>query len=178
MLLHHFSLTLKQGESFLVRAPNGAGKTSLLRALYGLLPLAQGNVTPLHAPHCLFLGHQDGLSSSLTVEDNLMFRARLWNIPHAQTHIHHILETHELAPLRHRPIERLSAGQRQKIAIASLALPPNTKIWLMDEPDHHLDETQTQWLTRLIGHHTKRGGGAIIATHRALDVPSSSTIQL
>ena len=73
------SFELGAGEALVTTGPNGSGKSTLLRAIAGLLPVADGEIEldgcgeGLSREYCHYLGHKNGLKSTLTVAENLEF---------------------------------------------------------------------------------------------------------
>src|SRR3954465_13870836 len=135
-------LDVAAGEIVLLQGPNGAGKTSLLRARAGLLPLVDGVAEVLG--HDLrvdrrsvrrsvgLLGHATFLYDDLSVIDNIRFavkasRADAGRVPEAMAAL--ALD----GRLRSVSVNRLSAGQRRRVAIAIL-LARAPELWLLDEP--------------------------------------------
>ena len=174
------SLTLRDGETLMLRGPNGAGKSTLLRALAGLLPLTAGRVTLdghdlARDPDAVIerlahAGHLDAIKLQLTVAENLTFWAGLFGGEVAPA-----LATFELTPLADRPAQLLSAGQRRRLGLARLMLAPR-RLWLLDEPTVALDTAAVARLVAAIRVHADAGGMAIIATH--IDLPLAATREL
>src|SRR5215210_4062914 len=122
-------LTVDAGEVVLLRGPNGAGKTTLLRALAGLVPVVDGEATVLGVDlrrrprgvrrHVGLLGHGSGLYDDLTVLDNARFWARAAGrgAPEAEAALTRLGVADRLLGV---PVSRLSAGQRRRVALASV----------------------------------------------------------
>lgn len=178
-LFKDLSFTIHEGELLLVRGANGSGKSTLLHLIYGLLPSQAVHwmrIGDNYAPISLFIGHHDGLTPPLSVEQNLLFRAELWNLPPAI-----VLDTitHcQLHEWRHQATETLSAGQRQKVALASLTMCHHSKLWILDEPDQNLDNQEQQWLHHLLKRHRAKGGALLIASHHTIPLPNFTEIYL
>jgi heme exporter protein A len=165
------------GETLAVTGRNGAGKSSLLRLIAGLLApaggtirLDGGNSDQSVAEQCHFLGHRDGLKPSLTVKENLTF----WRDflggdagldPEAS------LEALKIAHLAELPASFLSAGQRRRLALARLVA-TKRPVWLLDEPTSALDAQAQSLLSELMGGHLQGGGLIVAATHDALGIPA------
>lgn len=168
-------LDVAAGEVVLLRGANGAGKTSLLRACAGLLPLAAGDgavlgfdlygdVRPLRRRVGLF-GHTTGLYDDLTVEDNVRFAVRAAGGRAAQADL--ALERLGLAGrLRTVAVSRLSAGQRRRTALAGLVA-RDPELWLLDEPHAGLDAEHRDLLDAIVRDSVSRGATVLFASHEA-----------
>ena len=126
-------LSLDQGEVVVVVGANGAGKTSLLRACAGLLPVTSGEATVLGVDlttdhtsvrrYVGLLGHAAPLYDELSAAENVQFAVRALGLPVQRADV--ALERLGLTGrLRTTPAGRLSAGQRRRVALAALAGPP------------------------------------------------------
>ena len=137
------NFSLSGGEALVVTGRNGAGKSSLLRMIAGLVHVAAGRLAleggepeATIAEQAHYLGHQDAVKPSLTVGENLQFWARYLGAG-GQT-IDAALEAVGLAPLADLPAAYLSAGQRRRLSIARLVA-VQRPLWLLDEPTSALD---------------------------------------
>lgn len=155
-VLRRASLELAVGITVL-RGANGAGKTTLLRALAGLAPLARG--TRDVPPHVLYLGHRPQLLHGLSARENLRFLSELRG---TGGEVAHALGRWGLAADADRPVEKLSAGQRRRAALARIDT-EGCDLVLLDEPFAELDADAAGLLRRSL---TERSGTAtLIASH-------------
>jgi len=176
------SFTLPPGGALLLVGANGAGKSSLLRVLAGLIPAAEGELLwqgedaladrVAHAGRLRYLSHQDALKPSLTAAENLAFYARLWGGDVAAS-----LDAVGLAELAELPARVLSSGQKRRLALARLALAP-AALWLLDEPTVGLDAASVTRLGGLLAAHRAAGGAVIAATHLPLPLPGAEEFRL
>ncbi len=170
------------GEALTLTGRNGAGKSSLLRMIAGLLAVAKGRIvldggdSDLSTPeHCHYLGHRDALKSALTVTENLDFwRAYLGGSGADKTDA---LSTVGLNTVAGLPAAYLSAGQRRRLSIARLIAVPRP-IWLLDEPTSSLDAAAQTMLTTLMTDHLKAGGLVIAATHGPLGLLGAKQLHI
>ena len=171
------SFTVEAGEALAVTGRNGAGKSSLLRLIAGLLSPARGAIRleggeaeRSLAEQCHFVGHRDGLKPSLTVQENLAFwRDFLGGEPGVG--LEQSLEALEIAHLAELPAAYLSAGQRRRLALTRL-LATQRPVWLLDEPTSALDAQAQSLLHGLMRQHLQAGGLILAATHDALGIPA------
>ncbi|NVN85812.1 MAG: heme ABC exporter ATP-binding protein CcmA [Rhodopseudomonas sp.] len=162
------------GEAVAVVGHNGAGKTSLLRLVAGLLTLAGGSIElsggeddlPV-AEQAHYLGHRDALKPSLSVAENLSFWRDFLGGEATDPAIS--LEAVGLSHTAHLPAAYLSAGQRRRLSIARL-LAVRRPIWLLDEPTSALDAAGQQMFAGLMTDHLDRDGLIIAATHTPLGI--------
>ncbi len=160
------------GEALAVTGANGAGKTSLLRLIAGLLTLAGGSIAleggkpELTLPEqAHYLGHRDALKPALSVAENLMFWRDFLGGETFETG--ESLAAVGLAHAARLPAAYLSAGQRRRLSIARL-LAVRRQIWLLDEPTNALDASGQGMFADLMSDHLARGGLIIAATHMPL----------
>jgi heme exporter protein A len=83
-----------------------------------------------------------------------------------------------LGGLSDMPCRFLSAGQRQRLALARLTAHPTAKLWLLDEPANGLDSAGMAAMAARLAAHRAQGGMVIAATHQPLDLPQAATLDL
>jgi heme exporter protein A len=176
------SFTVSPGEALLLTGANGAGKSSLLRLLAGLIPAAEGSLRwdggdcwadlPAHGARLRYIGHQDALKPALTARENLDFFARLWG-----GEVEAALAVLDLTALADLPARVLSSGQKRRLALARLALAP-AGLWLLDEPSVGLDAASVARLAPLFAAHRAAGGMILAATHLPLPLPDARELRL
>ncbi|MCO5132164.1 MAG: heme ABC exporter ATP-binding protein CcmA [Xanthobacteraceae bacterium] len=162
------------GEALAVVGANGAGKTSLLRLIAGLiapaggtLALDGGGADLSVAERAHYLGHRDALKSALSVTENLAFwRAALGG---ATANLDTALKAVGLDHIADLPAAYLSAGQRRRLSIARL-LAVRRPLWLLDEPTSSLDAGGQAMMADLMRDHLGGGGIIVAATHLPLGI--------
>ncbi|MGH6673385.1 MAG: heme ABC exporter ATP-binding protein CcmA [Xanthobacteraceae bacterium] len=176
------SFSLGSGELLAVTGRNGAGKSSLLRIIAGLVRVAGGKIlleggdpelTIAEQAH--YLGHQDALKPALSVGENLRFWTGFLSAEKAE--ISAALEAVGLVSLIDLPAGYLSAGQRRRLSIARV-LAIKRPIWLLDEPMSTLDAAAQERLAALMRAHLGDDGLILAATHGSLGVDASQELQL
>jgi heme exporter protein A len=171
---------LSAGDALVVTGRNGAGKSSLLRMLAGLVRIVggrlelQGGDSELSIPEqAHYLGHQDALKPSLSVRENLHF----WSRYLGQGCGEEALAQVGLDTLAELPAGYLSAGQRRRLSLARL-LAVQRPLWLLDEPTSALDAASQARLTELMHRHLAGGGLIVAATHGPLGIAPSRELRL
>lgn len=176
------SFSLQAGEMMLVTGRNGAGKSSLLRLIAGLVRPEAGAIrldggeaeAPLsEAVH--YAGHADGLKPALTGLENLAFWQRLYG--RAALSPEAAMDRFAIAHLADLPVSVLSAGQKRRLTLARL-LVSRRPVWLLDEPTSALDRASQAILAAVIAAHLGEGGLVVAATHAAIGVEPAVTLDL
>jgi heme exporter protein A len=183
VLFENLGLELGPGEACALVGPNGSGKTSLLRAVAGLVRPEAGEIVfdgaeadAARGAGLHFIGHQDGLKPARTAWEELRFWS-LWSggdAPAAEA----AAEALELTSLLDLEVRRLSAGQRRRLALARLLAAPRP-LWLLDEPLAPLDARWRERFGEIMADHLRRKGLILAAVHdplpgatQTLEIPS------
>ena len=166
-------LEVARGEIVLLQGANGAGKTSLLRACAGVLPVVQGRAEVLGAdliadPRAVrrrvgLLGHSSALYDDLRVRENVRFAVRAAGGDPAG--VDPALRTLGLTGrLADTAVGALSAGQRRRVALAVLVA-RRPELWLLDEPHAGLDAEHRDLLDGLVRAVVAAGATVVLASH-------------
>jgi heme exporter protein A len=178
VLFEGLSFSVAAGEAVALTGANGAGKTSLLRAIAGLIrPRAgeirfsggDGELEPEAArgEGLHLLGHFDGLKPHRTAWEELSFQA-IW-AGGDEASARAAARALELHPLLDLEVRKLSAGQRRRLALARLIAAPRP-VWLLDEPLAPLDAARRARAGELMAEHLNGGGLIVAAVHDPLPV--------
>ena len=177
------NFALAGGEALVVTGRNGAGKSSLLRVLGGLLRKSAGRLDlsggadeATLAEQSHYLGHLDAVKPALSVGENLRFWATYLGAPRGAP-IEPALEAVDLAQLSDVPAAYLSAGQRRRLSIARLVA-VRRPLWLLDEPTSALDTQSQDRLAALMRSHRAGGGMIVAAAHGPIGLDDSRELKL
>src|SRR6266567_896985 len=119
--LDGITFSLQPGRTLVIFGPNGAGKTTLLKTLAGLIRPASGAVQIDGGRRAIgWIGHQTHLYGHLTVRENLLFWAALYDVPTPlrRARVDEALRRHGLADRADEPVHALSRGLVQRAGIA------------------------------------------------------------
>lgn len=178
LLFQRLNLTVRAGEAVALTGANGSGKTSLLRAIAGLIQPHSGNIQfegpqgdlepeDARSQGVHLLGHQDGFKATRTAWEELLFQVQWTGGTEASARTASAkLDLDRLARLE---VRKLSAGQRQRLALARLVASPRS-LWLLDEPMAPLDAARRAVFGDLMAEHVAGGGMIIAAVHDPLPI--------
>lgn len=182
MIFKNLSFSLEPGQCLILTGVNGAGKSSLLRLMAGLMRpftghLSWGGQDVQDLPerdHILhYIGHHDSLKPVLTAWENLDFLAQLQGVRANPQ----CLETFDLVNLADTPGRMLSAGQKRRLALSRLIAAP-APLWLLDEPTTALDRASIARLEKTIEDHRAQGGMVVLSTHGDVALDQTTTLNL
>lgn len=185
-VLRGVSCTVASGRVLQVTGANGAGKTSLLRTLIGLVRAESGrvlwngldtndDVRAFHA-QLAYLGHDAPLKADLTAHENLWFACGVRR-PVSRADVSVALERVGASAFANRACRTLSAGQRRRVALAGLLL-ASVPLWVLDEPVTNLDADGQSLVASLIDSHAQSGGLVIAAVHQSLGLAADRMDEL
>jgi ABC-2 type transport system ATP-binding protein len=168
------SFTVAAGEVVGMVGPNGAGKTTTLRSIVGIIRPTAGTIRiaghdlaaePVAAKHALaFIPDEPHLFDYLTVEEHLLFVARLYGMVDAGARQEGLLEEFELTERRNSFPDELSRGMKQKLAIAC-GLLHEPRALLLDEPLTGLDPGAIRRTKQIIRRQAENGAAVVLSSH-------------
>lgn len=148
LAVNNISFAVNEGEMFGLVGPDGAGKTTTIRMLCGLLNADEGKIKILnqeiseHKKHIQnnigYLSQKFSLYGDLTVDENIEFFAEIHNVKNFHQRRDELLEFTRLSSFRNRLADQLSGGMKQKLALAC-SLIHKPKILFLDEPTTGVD---------------------------------------
>ena len=182
LVFRHLNFTVNSGDALVLTGTNGAGKSSLLRLMAGLLRPAIGHLQwdgqPMasvlpHEGRVCYVGHADAVKPVLTAWESVQFLAAM----HGANPSPDILNAFDIARLAAVPGRMLSAGQKRRVALTRLLAAP-TPLWLLDEPATALDRASVGRLEGLIARHRAQSGMVVLSSHGGIDIPGAASLDL
>jgi ABC-2 type transport system ATP-binding protein len=175
--VNDLTLTVQRGEFFGVLGPNAAGKTTLIRVLAGLLKPTRGTArvagfdiqsSPLEARRRLaYVPDFPFLYDKLTPLEFLRFTGQIFQMSESriQAASRELIPRFHLEAFVNKPIESLSHGTRQRVAIVS-ALLHDPEVIVIDEPMVGLDPQHARVVKDVLKERTRQGATVFLSTHQ------------
>lgn len=173
-VLNNISLSVEEGEIFGLLGSSGAGKTTLIKMLIGLLSATSGNIAILGKeldkkidesfPSFGMVLDNDGLYDRLNCYDNLELYARIYSISNRKKVINDLLEKVGLIESSKKSVSNLSKGMRQRLSFARAIL-HSPKIVFLDEPTSGLDPATTLQIHSMMKMLKESGTTIFLTTH-------------
>lgn len=180
ILFEGLTMAVSAGSLIRIAGTNGAGKTSLLRLLTGLMSPVAGKILWRGRPidkaqedywrELCYIGHKNGVKDDLSVLENLAINCRLNGLAPSERDMLTALEAVDIHGYAAVPAGQLSQGQRRRVALARLWLSQQTPLWILDEPFTALDVVGVERLAKLMSAHVQKGGIVLLVTHQEVPV--------
>jgi len=171
--LDGLTFEVARGEMFGLIGPDGAGKTTAIRLICGLLHPDAGQVRVLGLDATRdhraltrrvgYLSQRFSLYGDLTVDENIAFFARIHGVPDFVDRRDQLLDMTQLTPFRTRLADQLSGGMKQKLALAC-TLVHQPEVVLLDEPTTGVDPVSRREFWKLLSHFLASGITILMAT--------------
>ena len=171
--LDSVSLSVGRGEMFGLIGSDGAGKTTAIRLMCGLLRADAGRVEVLGrdpvtqhretTEHVGYLSQRFSLYGDLTVDENIAFLAAIHGVDDFEARRNQLLDMTQLTPFRRRLAEQLSGGMKQKLALVC-TLVPQPDLLLLDEPTTGVDPVSRREFWKLLSEFLSRGITIVMST--------------
>jgi ABC-2 type transport system ATP-binding protein len=183
--LDGISMAIPSGQVTGLVGPDGAGKTTLIRILAGLMAPSEGTLEVLggapgaHLDDLGYMPQRFGLYEDLTVVENLTLYAEVRGLPkeeHAES-FKRLLDFTDLARFQDRLAGKLSGGMKQKLGLAC-ALVKTPKVLLLDEPGVGVDPISRRELWAMVGDLTDQGIGVLWSTAYLDEAEKCDTVYL
>ena len=171
--VHELSLSIERGEMFGLIGPDGAGKTTTIRLICGLLKADAGaarvlGLDPVRDHRRLtdsvgYLSQRFSLYGDLSVDENIAFFAEIHGVRDYVSRRDRLLEMTQLTPFRTRLADRLSGGMKQKLALACTFVHEPALI-VLDEPTTGVDPVSRREFWKLLSEFLSQGITIVMAT--------------
>jgi heme exporter protein A len=178
LLFENLNFAVEQGSLLYVKGQNGAGKTSMLRVLAGLVAADSGDVffqqqnildcRENYHQNLVYFGHKLGINLTLSAVENLQYWCKQHQVAISVETIFSTLVHLNLVGLEDIPVANLSAGQQRRVALARFWFKQDAKIWILDEPFTALDTQGIELLSKQITKFLSGGGSVVMTSHQAL----------
>jgi len=171
--VNHVNLEIDEGEMFGLVGPDGAGKTTIIRILCGLLNPDSGNVKMFGSDlrkkkkeiqnQIGYLSQKFSLYGDLSVDENIEFFANIHSVKDFEIRRDELLQFTRLTPFRDRLAEKLSGGMKQKLAL-TCSLIHKPKIIFLDEPTTGVDPVSRRDFWKILSELQKEGITILMTT--------------
>ena len=167
------SCGIERGEMFGIIGPDGAGKTTMIRVMCGLLRVSSGRVEMLGrdpvrdhrqvSDHVGYLSQRFSLYGDLSIDENIAFFADIHGVADYGARRDRLLDMTHLTAFRGRCADRLSGGMKQKLALAC-TLVHEPEVLLLDEPTTGVDPVSRREFWKLLSEFLAQGLTIVMAT--------------
>jgi ABC-2 type transport system ATP-binding protein len=181
------TLNIHRGEIFCFVGPDGAGKTTTIRMMCGVLSATQGSIRLLGydvqsekqeiKKHIGYLSQRFSLYQDLTVEENIDFFAEIHKVRQYEKQKEELLEFTRLTTFRDRLAGKLSGGMKQKLALACTLI-HTPDILLLDEPTTGVDPVSRRDFWKILSSLLKTGMTIIVSTPYLDEAERSSRVAM
>ncbi|HYE85753.1 MAG TPA: ABC transporter ATP-binding protein [Vicinamibacterales bacterium] len=171
--LRGVTFAVERGEMFGLIGPDGAGKTTAIRALCGLLHIDGGAIQvlgqdPIKQHRQIttavgYLSQRFSLYGDLSIDENIAFFAEIHGVRDYQSRRDRLLDMTQLTPFRGRLADQLSGGMKQKLALAC-TLVHEPKIIVLDEPTTGVDPVSRREFWKLLSQFLAQGITILMST--------------
>ncbi|MBC1474108.1 ABC transporter ATP-binding protein [Listeria grandensis] len=168
-IIKDLSLTINSGEIIGLVAPNGYGKTTLLKSIVKLNRIDSGNISleknlnrkEEYNKELFFFQNADSLYQNLSALDHLKFVKNAWK---SKTNIDKLLTDLKMNDYKNKKIRQLSLGMKQHVLLA-MSIASNAKLILMDEPFNGLDPSSVKTISTIIKSMQSEGTSFLFSSH-------------
>jgi ABC-2 type transport system ATP-binding protein len=185
--VNDLSINIQRGEIFSIVGPDGAGKTTVIRMICGVLPATRGSIRVLGydiakekqeiKKHIGYLSQRFSLYQDLTIDENIDFFAEIHKVRNYKARKDELLEFTRLTQFRERLAGRLSGGMKQKLALACTLI-HTPDILLLDEPTTGVDPVSRRDFWKILSTLLKTGITIIVSTPYLDEAERSNRVAL
>ncbi len=171
--LRGVTFTIAPGEMFGLIGPDGAGKTTAIRSICGLIHVDAGSIRvlgqdPVKQHRAItgtvgYLSQRFSLYGDLSIDENIAFFAEIHGVPDYRDRRDRLLDMTQLTPFRARLADQLSGGMKQKLALAC-TLVHEPRVILLDEPTTGVDPVSRREFWKLLSQFLAQGITIVMST--------------
>ncbi|WP_125608099.1 ABC transporter ATP-binding protein [Lapidilactobacillus bayanensis] len=171
-ILSDVNFTINNGVIIGLVAPNGTGKTTLLRLLSGLLPHGAARLTlntydqqkqrTKYLNQMFFIESSNHLYQDLTAKDHLLYVKAMW---HSSIDVQQVINELGMTSYYKVKIKNMSLGMKQHVILA-MYLVSNAQMLLIDEPLNGLDPTSIQLFEQIFKELRQQGKSLLVSSHQ------------
>jgi ABC-2 type transport system ATP-binding protein len=171
--LDGMTVDVRRGEMFGLIGPDGAGKTTAIRLMCGLLHAEAGEIRTLGVDPIGehrrvtrgvgYLSQRFSLYGDLTIDENIAFFAEIHGVASYHARRDQLIDLMQLAPFRTRLAEKLSGGMKQKLALACTLI-HEPELILLDEPTTGVDPVSRREFWKLLSEFLSQGVTILMST--------------
>jgi ABC-2 type transport system ATP-binding protein len=183
----HLSLKIEKGEIFSLVGPDGAGKTTIIRMMCGVLAPTEGNISLLGfniktqkneiKKHIGYLSQRFSLYQDLTIDENIDFFAEIHKVEKYKERKEELLQFTRLTQFRARLAGQLSGGMKQKLALACTLI-HTPEIIFLDEPTTGVDPVSRRDFWKILSSLLKSGITIVVSTPYLDEAERSTRVAL
>ena len=173
LIFSDVSISYNDGDIGIIMGPNGCGKTTLIRSICGIQALDEGQIlldkidiknhNNNYMDKIIYIGHKNSLNNDFSVYENLEYLSA-FDSSSKINKINEAMKYFDIYKYRNYMASEISEGNKKKASLARLLI-SQKKVWILDEPLSHLDDTAVNIFTNLVLNHQKKGGITIASTH-------------
>ena len=177
IVFDNWSAKIENSKVTIIRGKNGVGKSTLLRAIAGMIPLEKGIMKSFNneifrdkikwGKNLIYIDTKNGLSKDLTVLENLKTWSEMRGWKTSDDDLQKALNSVEMLNHKNLYISQCSEGLKKRAALSRLYLSLlfDTEFWLLDEPTNELDQKSIILFNKLIQRFLENKGTVLLACH-------------
>ena len=177
IVFHNWSAKIENSKVTIISGKNGVGKSTLLRAIAGMIPIEKGIVKNDNneifkdkikwGKNLIYIDSKNGLSKDLTIFENLKTWSEMRGWKTSDDDLKKALDSVEMLNHKNLYISQCSEGLKKRAALSRLHLSLlfDVEFWLLDEPTNELDQKSIILFNKLIQRFLENKGTVLLACH-------------
>ena len=177
IVFYNWNAKIENSKVTIISGKNGVGKSTLLRAIAGMIPLEKGIVKNYNneifkdkikwGQNLIYIDTKNGLSKDLTVYENLKTWSEMRGWETSDDDLHKALDSLDMLSHKNLYVSQCSEGLKKRAALSRLYLSIlfGVEFWLLDEPINELDQKSIILFNKLIKKFLESKGTVLLACH-------------